>query len=821
MPSVTSFQTNFTAGALSPRLYGRVDISKYANGCHTLENFIVQRFGGIRKRGGLQFIREVKDSSKPVRLIEFTPLVTQSYILEFGGEYIRFYTNGGIVEVTGTPVEVATPWDEVDIWQLQFVQSVDVLYIVHPEFAPRALSRTGATSFSLDVIEFSDGPYLELETEGTTLTPAARGAVTPIMSSNTTPSGTASNSAAGADAWQVFDGNGATFDFFTLNTGTWTYLFPGGTTKVADAYWIQARDVNNIAGRSPAQWKFQGYDGTNWITLDSRTGENGWAGGERRYFEFINEVAYQGYRLVVAATDSLDDNLTVAELAIHEKATTQTPFNLTASTTAGLNGGAGFLSTDVGRPIRLLGSDGRWRWARIIAYTSTTVVTIQIYGHALPDTEPIATWQLGAWSDETGWPGSIGFYSGRLCLARTAQQPQTVWFSQVDDFTNFGVSEPLVDSDAITATIASGSLEEIKWIAEASDLIVGTSVAIRTIGPTSAASAFSPTNIRQARQTNYGASSVQPARVGLTALYSGYYRKDIREIVYSFDVNGYISQDISLLAEHIPAAGVKQIAYAQNPDSVVWLVMDDGSLAGMTYERDQEVVAFHTQPIAGTGVFVESVASIPGSVSDEVWFVVRRTINGGTKRHIERLTIGLSDTAAKEAATFLDSHLAYSGSSTTTLTGLGHLEGEAVHVWSGVKQGPYTVTAGSITIGTAVTTATVGLAYTSAMETLSPEAAARGGTAQTRQGRISEVFPRLDRSMNGSIGPADGTLEALDYTKSTDTDGSYGVATAMFTGDVRVAVGMEWERQKRLRLEHSDPTPFHCLGLIAEIRVSG
>jgi hypothetical protein len=226
--------------------------------------------------------------------------------------------------------------------------------------------------------------------------------------------------------------------------------------------------------------------------------------------------------------------------------------------------------------------------------------------------------------------------------------------------------------------------------------------------------------------------------------------------------------------------------------------------------------------IGGTSVTVESVAVIPGTSGDEVWLLVKRTINGGTKRYIERLSAGLADDGTLSSATFLDSYLTYSGVSTTSLTGLSHLEGESVYVWgSAGKQGPYTVASGAITVGTAVTVACVGLAYTSTYESLSPEAAAQGGTAQTRLGHTSEVFVRLNRSMNGTIGPADGTQETLPYADSIDNDGNFGDATTLYTGDVRVPIAMKWERNKRLKMVHSDPTPFHCLGMIYEHRVSG
>ncbi|MDS1138580.1 hypothetical protein [Nitratireductor indicus] len=826
MPSATAYQTNFSAGALSPRLYGRVDIAKYMNGCHTLENFITQRFGGIRKRGGTQFINEVKTSAKKTRLIPFVFSVTQAYVLEFGDLYIRIYTNGGIVESGGSPVEVTSPYGENDLFEIQFAQSADVLYLVHPDYAPRKFTRTSATTFTLDEVEFEDGPYLEANTTDTTLTPSDTGNAVPKMTSNTAPSPYVVSSTSGdVNAYVAF---ARTINGRTSISGTSAgYIkidLGSGNAKVVDGYAVTSPDNSAQHGDYPTQFSFEGSnDDTNWVTIDSRDAQTGWAGSETRFYEAPNKTAFRYYRLRCSGGGGSDGvDTTIGGLWLHQSADDQTPFDVTASSVNGINDGQGFLSTDVGRHIRILGSDGRWRWLKITSYTSSTVVKAVLYGQALPNTSSILNWRMGAWSDETGWPASIGFYNSRLCFARTAAQPQTVWMTVVDDQTNFDVNSPLQDDDAITVTIASDSLNEIKWIAEATDLFVGTTAAIRTIGPTSGSAAFSPTNLQQRRETNYGASEVQPVRVGTTALYSGYYRKDVREISYSFDFNGYVSQSLSILAEHITEKGIKQLSYAQDPDSVVWGVDDLGNLFGMTYERDQEVVAFHTHPIGGSNVTVESVTTIPGTGYDEVWLVVKREVNSSDVRYIERISVGLTDLEAKEDATFLDCHLNYSGSSTTTLSGLDHLEGENVYVWgTGGKQGPYVVSSGSITLGAAVTVACVGLPYSSVMETLSPEAAAQGGTAQTRLGHITEAFLRVNRSMNGKCGPSDGNLETVQYGQSIDEAGNYGDASELYTGDVRVPISMKWERQKRIRVQHDEPTPFHLLGLITEIRVNG
>jgi hypothetical protein len=823
MPQVTAIQSNFTAGEISPYLFSRIDLEKYRNGCYTLQNFIAQRYGGIRKRGGTEYINEVNDSSKSVRVVSFVYSVTQAYVLEFGDLYVRFYTNGGILESSpGVPVEVVTPYDQDEIWDLQFAQSADVLYIVHPDFAPRTLSRTSATAFVLATMAFEDGPYLDLNETATTLTPASYGAITPLMTNNTAPSGTVSSSGGSADAYRAFDKNDASAA--PLDGGASGYIQyrqAGSAQVIADAYYITGGE------NAPTQWQLQGSnDGATWVTLDTRRGETGQINQETRFYEFLNSAAYEYYRLDFQGGGGADFlNSEVFELGIHRKATDQTAFNLTASAVTGINDGTGFVASDVGRPIRLLGSDGRWRWAKIIARTSSTVVTIQLYNHALPDLNPIVSWRLGAWSDTTGWPAAIEFFAGRLCFARTATQPQTVWMSEVDDFTSFHISDPLVDSDAIEATITSGSINEVKWLAEGTSLFAGTTAAVRTFGPSSTQAAVSPTNLQQRRETNFGASALQPLRLGNTALYSGYYRKDLRELVYSFDVDGFTSQDLSILSEHLLRPQIKQLAYAQNPDSVVWHVMDDGTCAGMTYERDQQVVAYHKHVFGGVfgsgAAVVESVTTIPATTRDETWFVIKRTIDGATVRYVERLSVGLDTTDDKEDATFLDSHLTYSGVATSTLSGLDHLEGETVKVWGdGAYLGEYEVATGAIDLGDyEVTQACVGLSYTSIMETLSPEMGAQGGVAQTRIGRVSEVFLRLYRALGGTIGGSDSVRqETILYRDDNDP---MDTSPALFTGDRRIEIEMNWERGKRLMVTHSDPTPFTLLGLIYELKVHG
>jgi len=154
MARVHPFQSNFTAGELSPRLEGQVDFKKYFNGCSELTNMIVYPHGGATRRGGTYFVSEVKDSTKEVRLIPFEFNVTQSYVLEFGDQYIRFYKDNGQIQSGGSAYEISTPYLEAELSELHFAQSADVMYICHSSHAPRKLSRTGHTSWTLTTPTF-------------------------------------------------------------------------------------------------------------------------------------------------------------------------------------------------------------------------------------------------------------------------------------------------------------------------------------------------------------------------------------------------------------------------------------------------------------------------------------------------------------------------------------------------------------------------------------------------------------------------------------------------------------------------------------------
>ena len=184
MARVSSIVTSFQAGELSPRLEGRIDLQKYSAGAQTLQNMVVFPQGGVTRRPGTYYAGSSKSGGK-VRLIPFEFSDEQAYVLEFGANYIRFFQDGAPLESGGSPVEVATTYSVTDIFEINFVQSADVVFLAHKDHKPAKLTRTTATSFTLTDIDFVDGPYLDENITSTTLYASSdTGSVTITASAN-------------------------------------------------------------------------------------------------------------------------------------------------------------------------------------------------------------------------------------------------------------------------------------------------------------------------------------------------------------------------------------------------------------------------------------------------------------------------------------------------------------------------------------------------------------------------------------------------------------------------------------------------------------
>lgn len=731
--SVYPIQANFTRGELGPRLHGRTDLDHFQAGLVSALNWQVMKEGGVRRRVGTMFAGAVKDHTRRSRLVPFQFSTSQSYVMEFGHLYIRFWTNGGRVESGGSPVEVATPYLEADLSKIRTAGAGDEVYIVCEGYTPRVLTRSSEIGWALSEYTAKDGPYLNAHDGQTVLSPSARNA----LSSGSYSGGGNPARLFDLDKTTFWDQGASTISEIKVDLGV-------GNAEVSDSYSMLSDDA--YPERSPSQFELHGSnDNSTWVTLDSRSNETGWGRHETRHYDFDNTVAFRYYRLTVTAAEDQTNKL-FAEWYINRSGDDQTPFAITASSINGINNNTGFQTSDIGRSLQVTGSDGINRWCRITGVNSTTQILVRMYGRCLPDTDSYSRWRLSQWSDELGWPQQVAFFEDRLTFAASNSYPRTLWSSQTGDYDNMGVSSPAEDTDALNMTMNGGQLNQIQWVEEGFDLLVGTSGATRTIRANDGNSAITNENKRQRRETQEKCASVAPAFVGETAFFVEASRKSIHEFFYDFNVNGYRTPELSILSNHLLKSQINALSWQSSPEGLLYALTDDGKLAVTALEKAQQVAGMTPFEIAGGSAddfgVVESIQTISTATADQTWLVVKRTINGATKRYIEYFS-NWSDGDHVADGVFADAALCYDGVATGSVSGLDHLEGETVGVLAdGTDIGNLAVSGGSITLPNSLTAAkiTVGLRYLSHGETLRlPQAGNRDGTAMGRRKNISSV----------------------------------------------------------------------------------
>lgn len=735
---VRTLTVSAARGEVSPLMHARVDTDFYQQSLALARNVVVTRYGPLMRVPGTLYEGAPKTgtvslgsnddppvpysvwgrddataiTSARIRYLPFEFNEQQIYAIEAGDEYFRFWTPEGQVFDGGSPYEIVSPFVSADLPSLHAIQIADALYIFSlGRKRVYILQRRGETNWVVIPYSSKDGPWLDLNTEGTVFTPAGNGSFVPKMTSNTLPSGTVAASG-GTNPWSVFDQDGGTDYSHNVSTG-WISYEPAVKPRVMDGYWLRASSGTDPSGM-PSSWRIQGYDGANWITLDTRNSEAGWGRGERRFYTMENEAAFNAYRIIWDGTSSSTAGTRISEMGWHERAASQTPFDLTASSTTGINKGAGFQASDVGRAIRLQGTDGRWRWARIETVTSTTAVTIRLYGHALPDTERIALWQLGAWSEFTGWPFTGTLYEDRMAMAGSNSDPIGVWMSINGGYDDFRQSSPLVDDDGISVRLTGGRLNPVTWLAEAGTLLAGTVNNIRTVSNRDNQSAMSPTNIKQKAETAVPASTVRPATTENVTLFIDRNMKRLYETGYDYNSDAYVAREVSTLNEHLFRLKVAQLVYLDAPHKFALGRRHDGRVVFFAYDREQKIAG---ASLCDFGGFVQDIMVMPGREYPDVWMsVVRQNAATDDEPNTARVTIERLAPFWRDGDDDLPVYGAmaaqYSGAATGGLSGLTWLAGHTVGLWAdgrdigdapvsdaGVVALPYGITAEEIVVG--------------------------------------------------------------------------------------------------------------------------
>lgn len=713
---------------------------------------------------------------------------------------------------------------------LRYVQSVDVVYLLSLSTRPRKLSRYGDYDWRLEDVQFVDGPFMPVNETSNALTPAQTGNAVPVMTSNSAPSGTAggAGNSTGNDYYKAFDDSETSYwESSTNQTGTLQYTPDSAFT--CDGYTIYSAKDNSDTSYidkdyAPSSFTFEGYDGTDWTVLDTQEDYVLYDGNKSVFFAVENDVAYQAYRLVVTKLSRNGPiKPRVRRLVMREKA--EANITLTAGSVNGVNADTGFKASDAGRMVRLKGSDGAWRSCEVTTVASTTSVTVKLLGEPLLDLKPMTQWRLGYWSDTTGWPAAGDFFEDRFWLAGSEDFPDLFAGSVTGAYETFSQTDTfgeVLDDSAVVGRLNSRRLSRIRWMSsDARGLLLGTGSEEYTLASPSD-EALTARNIRARPATRRGSADVEPVRIDNQALYVQRSGRAIREFAFVFEADGYRSPSMSQLASHLGAVPFVEMEYAAEPHSLVWVRRSDGSLVGLTYNRDENVVGWHQHNLSGAEI--ESLAVVPQSdqLQDALWVVAKRTVNGQTRRYIERLTRFWDFDTELEDAHFVDSGLRYRGGDTDTVYGLQHLEGEEVYGLADAKPvGPFTVTDGAVTLPFAAANVVMGLGFDS--EGIIPrlENGAADGTAQGKAKRIHSLVVSVWRSFNGEVGVWNAQeeryiYEPLEYPGNFDEFEDVELYTGLI-GPFVPAPGYDMDGRIAFRRPKSSPLPFNIVAIMPQL----
>lgn len=818
--AVSAMQASFAGGEISPNLYGRVDLERYASSLRRCRNFMVRQFGGVDNRAGFRFLGEAKNSSQKCRLIPFQFSVSQTFALEFGAGYMHVWANGAPVLYTsgasaGQPVEVVTPYAQDDLFMLKFTQSADVMTICHVAYPPMEIRRYGNEDWRTALVSTNDGPFQDGNIDE---------AIT-VESSGETGTVTLTCTSAIFSAEQV---------------GTLFFIEQRTTGDIAK--WETDRDVTLGEQIRYSTNYYEctraGKTGTVAPTHTDGTQLDGWYGDansvEWLYLHSGNGIA----RITAVAGDGLTATATVIN---------RLPKSLTVTPS--------------------------YKWAKF------------------------------AWNSVDGYPSTVVYFQQRLMFAASASFPQTVWTSKSGDYKDFGTSVPSVDDDAISYTYAGRQLNKILHLIDVGSLVALTSGGEYKVNGDQTGT-LTPSTFNFSSQGQNGASDVPPIAISNVALFVQQKGGAVRDLAYSFDVDGFQGSDLTILANHLFIGHqIIDWAFAITPFSIVWCIRDDGLLMGLTYLRDQQVVAWHPHP--ATNGYYESVCSISEGNEDALYAVVRRVINGQTKRYIERLD---SRIFADISDSFIvDSGLTYDGRNTdasrtviltggtgdwdyrtdytltisgasffsagnvgdqvllpytedatdkilklqvvavssgnvvtvsanrnvpvqfqsvatatwnlakANFTGLNHLEGQTVSILSDGNVEPQkVVSAGAISLETPGAVVHVGLPISAVVETLDINFAGQETILDKKK-----IINKADIMVQDSRGIFAGTPGGKMYEYPQREFEFYDDPVSNRTGLITVDLESEWDKSGRVIITQSDPLPLSILSIIPKVSVGG
>lgn len=706
---------SLAGGEIAEEMYGRIDLPQYSTGAKLLENMIVRPHGPVHNRPGTQFVREVKDSNKPTRLIPFIRGNGRTLVLEVGHQYMRFHTTGGTVLDTsgalqvistaegglGTVFTTETPHG-YSIGESVVLTGFDTLPtsgegshiadLMNVELIVASIP--SASSFSLTqrtgtVVSLWEGSGGKTKVFGTVAQIAAPlEVVTPYAAEDVFGLKYAQR----VDTLTLAHGAYEARDLTRVADDVWTFDAVGYASTLVAPTSLSAESQPGLGGAPQA---------SQYVVTAVKDGEESVSAEMAEPVLLTNWVA--GYRGVLSWTHAPEYDW----------------YNVYKS--PGVDGYYGF----IGQAVESVFEDL----------------------NILPDFSITPPTPVSELDTPSNYPRTVAYHSQRRIFGGTDFAPQSFWASVTGLPNLFTSSNIPKDTDAFTFELSATEANDIRNVVTLGSLFMLTGGAVFRVYPITD-QRFAASSIDAEQVSAHGCSDVQPAVSPDSILYA--HARGEHVIALRPSSGGIQSTDVSVIAPHlIDGKRWVQLQWQQAPYPVLWGVRDDGALIGMTFMPDQQVVAWHQHRIAGGDV--ESVAVVPEGVEDAVYVIVRRQTKSGVKRYVEVLR-EYSTTAPH----FLDSALRYRGDPTDEVSGLDHLAGEEVAaLLDGVPYAGLTVDdAGVLALPHPAEDALVGLPYTARGQLLplTREAQAAGLGLATN---VVEVALQLDRTGEGvEVGPS-------------------------------------------------------------------
>lgn len=625
-------QRSFAGGEITPALYSRVDQIKYQTGARTLRNMYVMKHGGAISRQGTEFVAEVKDSTKTVRLIPFEFSNTQTCMLEFGDGYMRIHQNGAqVIDITPT------------ISGISNANPCTITAASHGLVTGEEVTLSGVVGAigtylngrNFKVGSFTTNQFTIEYMDGTAVDSTAFGAYT-----------------SGGTASRIYT---ITSPFAYADLPTLRYAQSGDVITFAHPNY----DPQKLTRSGPTSWAFSTFAPASAVSAPSGIGIVITSGtGTTENWDFA----------VTALSDETGEESlpeTMPNTAVNASFTDLKVFWTAVAGCSTYRVYAGLSGMGI-QGLVGIGGSGANSWKVLSAMPT-------------PDYTQNPPITRNPFSGSSNRPSCVGYMQQRLWFGNAASNTEGVWGSQIGRYNNFNRSFPLKDDDAVTFTRTGQKINPIKHLLELDRPLVFTQTSEHVLFGDASTGSITPSLINPKRQSGNGISDLPPLDVNGNALYVQALGNVVRDFSFEFTIDKYTGNDLTVFSSHLfDNYTLVDWAYQQIPHSVVWAVRSDGILLSLTYMREHQILAWARHDTPGV---VENVAVIPEGTEHKVYLVVRRTINGETKRYVERMSSRLftdiRDFVGMDCALSVDGR--NTGATTMTLTtGAGWTENDTL-----------------------------------------------------------------------------------------------------------------------------------------------